>query len=78
MGENGRLYTGYGAMLRTDGFFYPSGAKISPNGMYYDIGQGWKFAKRAIAFNGDGELLGYADSSVTGLAPGSAIPDFKA
>ena len=51
------LYTPYGALLRNDGFQYPEGAKISPNGMYVDTGNGWQYAK--------------PNTSVSGLAPGA-------
>jgi|GEM_PF-5785845 len=61
--ESGNAYTSYGALLRNDGFEYPAGAKISPNGMYYDTGSGWQFAA--------------SGSSVAGLAPGSAVPGFE-
>lgn len=69
-------YTPYGALLRTDGFKYPTGAKISPNGMYYDNGNGWQFAKEGVAFD-DGKVVGSAKTSVTGLAPGSPVPGFE-
>lgn len=62
------LYTPYGALLRNDGFIYPEGAKISPNGMYVDTGNGWQFAKHAVGSDGN-----YHPSSVTGLAPGSSV-----
>ena len=62
------LYTPYGALLRNDGFIYPEGAKISPNGMYYDNGNGWQFAKQAVGSDGN-----YHPSSVTGLAPGASV-----
>ena len=75
--DAGNYYTAYGALLREDDFFYPPGARISPNGMYYDDGSGWKFAKYALAFNAKGDILGYAASEVTGLAPGSAVPGFE-
>ncbi len=75
-GENGDYYTDYGALLRDDGFFYPKGARISPNGMYYDDGAGWKFAKYASAKSADGSFSGYVPSSITGLAPNSKIPGF--
>ncbi len=73
-GKDGNNYTDYGALLRNDGFLYPEGARISPNGMYVDVGNGWQFAKRGIAFDGSGRVLGYANSSVTGLAPGARVP----
>lgn len=76
-GSDGRAYTDYGALLREDGFYYPMGAKISPNGMYYDIGNGWQFAKYAKAFDSYGSMLGYTPSSVTGLKPGSRVPGFE-
>ncbi len=67
--KNGDNYTDYGALLRNDGFIYPAGAKISPNGMYIDRGNGWEFAKHAVGADGY-----YHPSSVTGLAPGARIP----
>lgn len=73
-GKDGNNYTDYGALLRNDGFDYSSGGKISPNGMYVDAGNGWQFAKRGVAFDGSGRVLGYANSSVTGLAPGARVP----
>ncbi len=74
---NGDYYTEYGALLRDDGFFYPKGAKISPNGMYYDDGSGWKFAKYASARSADNSFSGYLPSSITGLAPNSKVPGFE-
>lgn len=56
--DRGRAFTDYGAYLREDGFYYPSGARISKNGMYTDTGSGWQFAK---------------DCSVFGLAPGTRL-----
>lgn len=56
--ERGRAFTDYGSYLREDGFYYPSGAKISKNGMYTDTGSGWQFAKDCDAF---------------GLAPGTRL-----
>ena len=70
--KNGDNYTDYGALLRNDGFIYPAGAKISPNGMYIDRGNGWEFAKHAVGADGY-----YHPSSVTGLAPGARIPGFS-
>ena len=77
LGANGDAYTSYGALLRDDGFEYPEGATISPNGMYYDIGNGWQFAKKANVFDEYGNVTGLADNSVTGLAPGTAVPGFE-
>lgn len=69
--NTGRSYTDYGAYLRTDGYFYPEGAKISPNGMYYDTGdgQGWRNAKHA--FTSDGR---YVPSEAYGASPGGQTP----
>ena len=81
-GKDGNNYTDYGALLRNDGFFYPDGARISPNGMYVDVGNGWQFAKYGVAFDNKGPLRDrdgrqvYVPSSVTGLAPGAHIPGF--
>ena len=75
--KGGNTYTDYGALLRNDGFYYPPGAKISPNGMYVDVGNGWEFAKLGVAFDRSGRMLGYTPSSVTGLAPGARIPGFS-
>ena len=61
-------YTPYGALIRTDGFYYPEGAKISPNGMYIDKGNGWEFAKHGVGSDGSRQ-----PSSVTGLAPGANV-----
>ncbi len=76
-GKDGHSYTEYGALLREDGFFYPAGAKISPNGMYYDIGNGWQFAKHAVAFDGRGRVLGYVPGDMTGAAPGTIVKGFE-
>lgn len=76
-GSDGHSYTEYGALLREDGFFYPEGAKISPNGMYYDIGNGWQFAKHAVAFDGRGRVLGYVPGDMTGAAPGTVVKGFE-
>ena len=82
-GKDGNNYTDYGALLRNDGFFYPEGARISPNGMYVDVGNGWQFAKYGVAFDKKGPLRDrdgaqlYVPSSVTGLAPGARIPGFE-
>lgn len=75
--KGGNNYTDYGALLRNDGFYYPPGAKISPNGMYVDVGNGWQFAKYGVGFDRYGRVLGYTPSSVTGLAPGARIPGFS-
>ena len=75
--KDGNNYTDYGALLRNDGFQYPAGAKISPNGMYVDVGNGWQFAKYGVGFDSRGRVLGYTPSSVTGLAPGTRIPGFS-
>lgn len=72
--KDGDNYTDYGALLRNDGFYYPEGAKISPNGMYVDVGNGWQFAKYGIGFDSRGRVLGYTPSSVTGLRPGARVP----
>lgn len=40
----GNYYTEDGALLREDAHFYEPGAKISPNGMYQDRGNGWERA----------------------------------
>lgn len=76
-GQDGNSYTEYGALLREDGFFYPEGAKISPNGMYFDIGNGWQFAKYGVAFDGGGHVLGYTPTSMTGAAPGTRVSGFE-
>ncbi|HWR22281.1 MAG TPA: hypothetical protein VN366_02290 [Feifaniaceae bacterium] len=60
--KNGDNYTDYGALLRTDGFYYPAGAKISPNGMYVDVGNGWEFAQTG---------------SLAGIKPGTRIDFFS-
>lgn len=74
---DGHSYTDYGALLREDGFFYPEGAKISPNGMYFDIGNGWQFAKHAVAFDGRGRVLGYVPGDMTYAAPGTVVKGFE-
>ena len=76
-GQDGNSYTEYGALLREDGFFYPEGAKISPNGMYFDIGNGWQFAKYGLAFDGGGNVLGYTPNSMTYAAPGTRVSGFE-
>ncbi len=76
-GRDGNSYTDYGALLREDGFFYPAGAKISPNGMYFDIGNGWQFAKYGVAFDGGGHVLGYTPNSMTYAAPGTHVSGFE-
>lgn len=76
-GQDGNSYTEYGALLREDGFFYPTGAKISPNGMYFDIGNGWQFAKYGLAFDGGGNVLGYTPNSMTYAAPGTRVSGFE-
>lgn len=76
-GRDGNSYTEYGALLREDGFFYPAGAKISPNGMYFDIGNGWQFAKYGVAFDGGGHVLGYTPNSMTYAAPGTRVSGFE-
>jgi peptidoglycan hydrolase-like protein with peptidoglycan-binding domain len=76
-GADGHSYTEYGALLREDGFFYPAGAKISPNGMYFDIGNGWQFAKYGLAFDGGGNVLGYTPNSMTYAAPGTRVSGFE-
>lgn len=76
-GKDGNSYTDYGALLREDGFFYPAGAKISPNGMYFDIGNGWQFAKYGVAFDGGGHVLGYTPNSMTYAAPGTRVSGFE-
>lgn len=68
--EKGRYYTDYGALLREDGFFYPTGAIVSPNGMYYDDGNGWQYANHAKT--SDGRYVASATAS-TGVAPGTTI-----
>ena len=71
--KDGRTYTDYGALVRDDGFFYSPGARISPNGMYQDTGNGWEFAKQALAFGPNNQIYGYTPSSQTGKAPGSNV-----
>lgn len=74
--QNGRTYTDYGALVRTDGFYYPKGAKISPNGMYYDNGNGWQFAKEGVAFK-NGKVIGHQPNSMTGASPGAEVMRFN-
>ena len=79
-GKGGSNYTDYGALIRNDGFYYPEGAKVSPNGMYVDVGNGWQFAKYGVAFDKYGPMFDEygrqqrLPSSVTGLAPGARVP----
>ncbi|MEL7602738.1 MAG: hypothetical protein AAGU77_06235 [Bacillota bacterium] len=76
-GQDGNSYTEYGALLREDGFYYPQGAKISPNGMYFDIGNGWQFAKYGVAFDSRGNVLDPVPNSMTYAAPGTRISGFE-
>ncbi len=77
-GKDGNSYTDYGALLREDGFYYPAGAKISPNGMYFDIGNGWQFAKYGVAFDSKGHVLGDpVPNSMTYAAPGTHVSGFE-
>lgn len=68
----GRAFTDYGAYLREDGFYYPSGSTISRNGMYFDIGDGWQYGGWATARYPDG-TLSKVPSSLYGVAPGTRI-----
>ena len=76
-GKDGKSYTTYGALLREDGFYYPSGAIISPNGMYYDIGNGWQFAKQAVTYNKAKQEFNHAPGDMTGAAPGTVVKGFE-
>lgn len=76
-GRDGNSYTDYGALLREDGFYYPEGAKISPNGMYFDVGNGWQFAKYGVAFDGKGRVLDPVPNSMTYAAPGTRVSGFE-
>lgn len=73
--DRGRAYTDYGAYLRTDNFEYPTGATISPNGMYYDVGNGWQYAGMATAKNKYAPAYS-TPSEVYGLAPGTSLHYF--
>lgn len=69
--DKGRAYTDYGAYLREDNYKYPAGAKISPNGMYFDNGNGWQNAKnKQVSYNG---ATYYVPSDIYGLAPGTRL-----
>lgn len=71
----GDYYTDNGAYLRTDGYFYAPGAKISPNGMYQDRGNGWEYAKYAAHFpDGTNRSKVYVPSDRYG--PGEVLPFF--
>lgn len=64
----GKSYTDYGSLLRTDGFFYPEGARISPNGKYFDAGdgRGMQYAGHAVTSDRryvPGEAYGYGPLS---------------
>ena len=69
----GDSYTDYGAYLRTDNFQYPQGAKISPNGMYFDTGGGWQYAGYASTYDPSTGQIGTTPSSMYGKAPGSDV-----
>lgn len=80
-------YTPYGAYIRSDTLEYPGGsapmfqykpgARISPNGMYQDVGRGWEYAGYAAAYDPK-TGQGYATpSSMYGARPGTSIPGFE-
>lgn len=76
LGQDGRYYTSDGSLLREDSHYYPSGAKISQNGMYYDVGNGWHSAHMSGVYGKNGVKFGVTPSYITGMAPGSRIGIF--
>lgn len=73
--EKGRAFTSYGAYLREDGFYYPEGAKVSKNGMYFDNGSGWQYAKHTTQYQEDGTVL-RVPHELYGRAPGTPVYSF--
>ncbi len=76
-GADGRYYTPYGALIREDSYLYPDGARISPNGMYYDAGNGWQLAKYGTeGVLGVGGWSHLTPSDYYGAAPGTQVGVF--
>ncbi len=71
--KDGHFYTPYGALIREDDFLYPAGAKISANGMYVDVGNGWEYAKYATMFDTRTGASQLVPSDIYGVAPNARI-----
>ncbi len=67
-----RYYTPYGALIREDNHFYPEGAVISANGMYYDTGGGWQYSGYGTQGSGVYNWSHSVPTKYTSASPGSS------